>query len=47
MGNKKYLNLMILDNLQSQANKKVTEQSDIVSIRDYMQVNYLDKNFFI
>jgi hypothetical protein len=40
MGNKKYYNLMILDTLQSQANKKVTEEIDIVSMRDYMQVKY-------
>jgi hypothetical protein len=39
MGNKKYYSLMILDTLQTQANKKVTEESDIVSMRDYMQVN--------
>lgn len=32
---------MILDNLQSQANKKVTDQTDIVSMRDYMQVNQI------
>ncbi len=31
---------MILDTLQSQANKKVTEEIDIVSMRDYMQVKY-------
>lgn len=35
---------MILDNLQSHANKKVTEQIDIISIRDYMQVLLIEMN---
>ena len=38
MGNKKYYSLMILDSLQSVSNKRISDKSEITSIRDYMQV---------
>ncbi len=44
MGNKKFYDLMILDTLQGPSNKKILDENDVVSIRDYMQV--LKKNFF-
>lgn len=41
MGNKQYYNLMIFDSLQNVANKRISEKSDVVSIRDYMQYSSL------
>lgn len=41
MGNKKYYNLMILDSLQHVSNRRISEKSDIVSMRDYMQYSSL------
>lgn len=41
MGNKQYYNIMILDSLQSVTNKRVSEKSDIVCMRDYMQYSSL------
>ena len=43
MGNKQYYNLMILDSLQNVSNRKISEKTDIVSIRDYMQVGLIFK----
>ena len=41
MGNKQYYNLMIIDSLQNLNNKRVSEKSDVVSMRDYMQYTSL------
>ena len=41
MGNKQYYNLMLFDSLQNVSNKRISEKSDIVSIRDYMQYSSL------
>lgn len=41
MGNKQYYNLMILDSLKNVSNKKISEKTDIVSMRDYMQYSSL------
>ena len=38
MGNKQFYNLLILDSLQTSSKNKVTEQENVVSIRDFMQV---------